>query len=219
MITIPIKSINSTESDKAFMECGAAISRGTMEQFVNSFQQSARRWETIVYPALFAFVVLAGYGFFLIYNLTSDMSKMADSMDSNMENHMETMSNSIVSMSEQILIMSNTMSQISVKLNSLQPMLQYVSTMDESINSMTQSMRNMDKMMTHMDSSMAQMNNSIGSMDISIESMDSSIATIDKSVRVMTAATDQLRRDFSYMNQSISSFSRPASFVNTFMPW
>jgi len=75
------------------MECGAAISRGQMEQFVSSFQQSTRRWEIIVYPAMFAFVVLAGYGFFLIFSLTDDMSNMADSMDPKMEHHMETMAN------------------------------------------------------------------------------------------------------------------------------
>ncbi len=192
--------------------CGAAISTGTMEQFVNSFQQSTRRWETIVYPALFAFVVLAGYGFFLIYSLTSDMDKMANSMDTNMEKHMETMSKSIVSISEQIILMTRTMNQISVKLNSLQPMLRYVSTMDESMADMTKSMLNMDKMITHMDLSIA-------SMDTSIGNMDQSIATMDKSIRVMTAATDQLRRDFRYMNRSVSSMARPASFVNSFMPW
>ncbi|OAD19096.1 hypothetical protein THIOM_005288, partial [Candidatus Thiomargarita nelsonii] len=88
------------------MECGAAISSGQMEQFVSNFQQSTRRWEIIVYPAMFAFVVLAGYGFFLIYSLTNDMSSMARSMDSEMGEHMETMATSIVTLSEEIQTMS-----------------------------------------------------------------------------------------------------------------
>jgi len=91
------------------MECGAAISRGQMEQFVRSFQQSARRWEIVVYPAMFAFALLAAYGFFLIYSLTSDMTKMARSIDPDMGDHMRTMAHSIKAMSTQIELMAGTM--------------------------------------------------------------------------------------------------------------
>jgi hypothetical protein len=96
---IPPQSSGNAPSQVAMMECGAAISRGQMEQFVNSFQQSTRRWEIIVYPAMFAFVVLAGYGFFLIYSLTGDMSSMARSMDPKMGEHMEAMASSVVNLS------------------------------------------------------------------------------------------------------------------------
>ena len=37
-----------------------------LERFARSFEISARRWELVVYPSLFAFIVLAAYGFFLI---------------------------------------------------------------------------------------------------------------------------------------------------------
>jgi uncharacterized protein YoxC len=229
MTTTTTKSANTKSTSVPIFQvtdCGAAISSGKMEQFVSTFQQSARRWEIIVYPALFAFVVLAGYGFFLIYSLTSDMSKMANSMDSNMEQHMESMTKSIITLSENVTIMTRTMNKISVKLNTLQPMLRYVGTMDESMASMVQSMAHMDKMMTRMDISMAHMDKSIWNMDQSIGSMDKSIVTMDESMqnmdqsmRIMTAATDQLRRDLTIMNRSISNFARPASFVNSFMPW
>jgi len=36
-----------------------------LERLANTFDSSARRWEMVVYPSLFAFVLLAGYGFFL----------------------------------------------------------------------------------------------------------------------------------------------------------
>ena len=122
------------------MECGAAISKGQMEQFVKSFQQSTRRWEIIVYPAMFAFVVLAGYGFFLIYSLTGDMRNMAQSMDSDMGEHMESMTKSIIILAEQVQIMSGqvtamagTMTEISVKLDTLPPMLKHMSVIDLSM--------------------------------------------------------------------------------------
>ncbi len=215
------------------MECGAAISKGQMEQFVSNFQQSTRRWEIIVYPAMFAFVVLAGYGFFLIYSLTGDMSSIAHSMDDKMGEHMETMTNSVVTLSDQIQIMSGqvqimtrTMTNISTKLDALYPMLQHVNAMDNSMAEIVKSMGHMDKMMTRMDLSMVHMDKSIGGLEKSIGSLDQSIITMDESMqnmeqsmRVMTVTTDQMRRDLTMMSHSISNFSRPASFVNSFMPW
>ncbi|MGD8618560.1 MAG: DUF948 domain-containing protein [Gammaproteobacteria bacterium] len=52
-----------------------------MDKFANTFEASARRWELVVYPSLLAFIVLAAYGFFLIYTLTNDVSRLAHSME------------------------------------------------------------------------------------------------------------------------------------------
>lgn len=132
------------------MECGAAISRGEMERFVRSFQQSTRRWELIVYPAMFAFVVLAGYGFFLIYSLTRDIAIIARSMDHQMGSHMEsmsedigTMAGNIRSLTEQIQAMRKSIDNIADKIESVPPMLTRLNNMDISIAHMDQSIRMM----------------------------------------------------------------------------
>jgi uncharacterized protein YoxC len=52
-----------------------------MDKFSRTFEASARRWELVVYPSLLAFIVLAAYGFYLIYNLTSDVGRLARSME------------------------------------------------------------------------------------------------------------------------------------------
>ena len=52
------------------------------DNFSRTFEASARRWELVVYPSLRAFIVLAAYGFFLIYTLTGDVSRLARSMES-----------------------------------------------------------------------------------------------------------------------------------------
>jgi len=52
-----------------------------MDKFANTFEASARRWELVVYPSLLAFIVLAAYGFFLIYTLTNDVGRLAHSME------------------------------------------------------------------------------------------------------------------------------------------
>jgi len=150
------------------MECGAAISKGEMERFVQSFQQSTRRWELVVYPAMFAFVVLAGYGFFLIYSLTSDMHIMAQSIDPNMGEHMgsmsreiESMSRNISTLSEQIDKMRRTMEDISVKMDSLPPMLGHIQNMDKSVAGMDQSVRYITTTTDQMRTDMGTMNRNI----------------------------------------------------------
>ena len=52
-----------------------------MDKFARSFEASARRWELVVYPSLLAFIVLAAYGFFLIYTLTNDVGRLARSIE------------------------------------------------------------------------------------------------------------------------------------------
>ena len=42
---------------------------------------SARRRECIIYPALLAFILLAAYGFYRVYTLTSDVRRLAHGME------------------------------------------------------------------------------------------------------------------------------------------
>ena len=51
-----------------------------MSQFARSFEASAKRWELVVYPSMLAFIILAAYGFFLIYQLTGDINKITYQM-------------------------------------------------------------------------------------------------------------------------------------------
>lgn len=213
------KTSSDIQQPVVMMECGAAISKGQMEKFVESFQQSAWRWEAIVYPALFAFVVLAGYGFFLIYSLTSDMSTMAHSMDANMGEHMESMTENIGQLTEQISIMSaqvqimtTTMSDISVKLDTLPMMLAHISTMDAS-------MKNMNQSMVRMNTTVSRMDHSIDNMDNSIEAMDSSMGRMNEAMMLIVASTDSMQRDLNRMNRNMADISRPVSFANGFFPW
>jgi uncharacterized protein YoxC len=52
-----------------------------MDKFSRTFEASARRWELVVYPSMLAFIVLAAYGFYLIYTLTNDVGRLARSME------------------------------------------------------------------------------------------------------------------------------------------
>lgn len=213
---IPIEKLETLT-----MECGAAISRGQMEQFVRSFQQSARRWEIIVYPALFAFAILAAYGFFLIYSLTGDMTKIARSIDPNMGEHMRSMSQSIKRLSTQIESMTGTMTEISAKLDTLPPMLQHMGYMEQAMIRMDGSITRMDKSIRSMDESMLRMDTATTAMNSSMNNMNKSITRMNEAMQLMTASTDQIRRDMMVMSHGIGNFSRPMGFMNNKvpMPW
>lgn len=139
-----------------------------LERFVHSFEKSARRWEIVVYPALFAFVVLAGYGFFLIYSLSNNMSKIAYSLDPHMGPHMQSMSENISRLSDKISLMTDTVGAMSHQLETLPPMLGHMDSMSKSI--------------AHMDESITELNYSINTMQMSMTYMRQDIGSMNRNV-------------------------------------
>ena len=89
-----------------------------MGELNRTFAQSARRWEMIVYPTLFAFILLASYGFFLIYSLTNDVSIVAKEMkaiNTNMHHvvkHVDSISRNMIVMTQTLDTQSSTMQEM-----------------------------------------------------------------------------------------------------------
>jgi len=129
----------------------------SIERLAQTFENSARRWELIVYPSLFAFIILAAYGFYLIYSLTKDVHYLAVSVDTNMTilaTNMDSVSQNLGEMKKSVGIMSMHMEEINQKVGAMEPMLVNLKSMDQSIRSMTVSTYNMR-------TDLARMNNSI----------------------------------------------------------
>lgn len=135
---------------------GAPVSQDTMDRFLKTYERSAKRWEIVVFPAMFAFVILAGYGFFLIYSLTMDVRQMAKSVDPHMGQHMVVMAEGMMKMSDNMTVMTGqvqsmaaNMDHVSGKMNSMDnldqmaPMLVELRQMNGSMRAMT---ANMDMM-------------------------------------------------------------------------
>lgn len=123
----------------------------SMDRFVSVFESSARRWELIVYPAMLAFVVLAAYGFFLIYTLSKDIHTVAQGMDPEMGKHLSHISQSVIYLSENVRTMtrrvyhmSESVEEMSSKMDSLDnldPMLASMRGMNDSMYNMNHSMQ------------------------------------------------------------------------------
>jgi methyl-accepting chemotaxis protein len=112
----------------------------SMDRLSLAFETSARRWELIVYPTLFAFILLAAYGFYLIFSLAKDVHFLAKSVDSNMS----LMSSNIVSMTDSVSQLSANVRTMAVSVDSmaqdvrtLEPMLTSMDSMEESMKAMT----------------------------------------------------------------------------------
>jgi len=126
-----------------------------LKRLSDVFEASAKRWELIVYPSLFFFVLLAGYGFYLVFNLSQDIHHMAMSVDSNMNvmsSNMQVMADGVTDLSINVRTMTASVSDISDKASSLEPMLTNIGSLDESIKSMTASTQ-------HMQNDMSDINN------------------------------------------------------------
>ena len=122
----------------------------SLETLSTTFAASAKRWEAIVYPSLFAFVLLASYGFYLIYNLTADVRRVADNME-----HI------VGSMNEMTVHMKDMSMNMNVVSHNMVLMTQTMDSQSSSMSEMKFYMRNMSASMGQMRHDISVMNNSV----------------------------------------------------------
>ena len=142
-----ITSILSTPADcERADECAA----GSIDRLYQVFAASAKRWELIVYPSLLAFIILAAYGFFLVYSLTSDVGRVTKSMES-ITNNMATVAVNMNKVAANIDRMSADVNSVNT---SMKLMVANTHEMNVSMKAITASM-------DHVRHSVAVMNNSV----------------------------------------------------------
>ena len=92
----------------------------------------------IVYPSLFAFIILAAYGFYLVFSLAKDVHYLAISVDSNMTvlaSNMQSMSDDMGQMSANVRTMAVGVESMARDVSTLEPMLTSMESMDRAIQS------------------------------------------------------------------------------------
>ncbi len=138
---------------------------GGIDRLSEAFESSARRWELIIYPSMFAFVVLAAYGFFLIYRLAGDVHYLAISVDSHMSvlsSNMQNMSENMGQITTNIRTMTVSLDTIESRMATLKPILASMESMDRSIQMMNASTRDMSFTTRNMQYDMYRLNRNIG---------------------------------------------------------
>lgn len=135
------------------------INAYAIDRLSRAFETSARRWELIVYPTLFAFIILAAYGFYLVFSLAKDVHYLAISVDSNMTvlaSNMQSMSDNMGQLTTNVRTMTVTLESMSRDVSTLEPMLTNLESMDRSIQNMTLTTYNMRNDMSMMNQNIGQ---------------------------------------------------------------
>jgi len=130
----------------------------SMDRLSHAFETSARRWELIVYPSLFAFIILAAYGFYLVFSLAKDVHYLAISVDSNMTvlaSNMQSVSDNMAQLTANIRTMSVSVESIARDVTTLEPIL-------ADMDSMKDTMRHLSITTYNMRGDMAGLNQSVG---------------------------------------------------------
>lgn len=134
------------------------------ERFTRVFEVSARRWQMVVYPSLFAFVVLAAYGFYLIYSLSHDIHNLTYRV-AELTASVETMAHDMDVVAANMQVVSSSMVDVSHKLNSLAPMQASMESMNVSMDSMNNSTRMMTVTSAAMNNHMGRLNTGMWHMN------------------------------------------------------
>ena len=171
---------NKSDDDKGKATTAASPFEGdAMDRFVRSFEASARRWELVVYPAMLAFVILAAYGFFLIYTLSKDIHTLAQGMDPQMAKNLGNISESVVYLSENIRTMTRRVDKMTNYIEDISEQMEAL----ESLEPMLVNMRGMN-------ASMASMDRSVHVMTMASDAMRYEMGKMGNSMRPMGVMSD-----------------------------
>ncbi len=133
--TVEQKNALNAEALEGGAEC--------MGRLADSFEASARRWELIVYPSMIAFILLASYGFYLIYNLTHDISDVSKSVR------------------EMTASVTEDLGEISGKMTQIADATAYMQPMSKDIRTLSGNIHEMNTSVSHMQYNMWQLNRNV----------------------------------------------------------
>jgi hypothetical protein len=119
-----------------------------LERLADTFDKSARRWEMVVYPTMFAFILLAGYGFYLIYHLTHDIAVLSHSvtrMATLISDATPKVTTDMRNMSSDMQNMSGELNKMTFQMETLKPMSNNIASMTVTMSSLNRSVYGMQR--------------------------------------------------------------------------
>jgi len=150
------ESSNSSEQeiDSRSQTQTLRLDNDCMVRLADTFESSAKRWELIVYPSMIAFIVLAVYGFYLIYSLSRDVHNLSltvIALTESVDNNLSRMSTSVMAMDHTMTKLNNNIGRIN---NNVETMAVNLATMTYSTNAMAGSTHRMQKDISNISSPM-----------------------------------------------------------------
>lgn len=145
----------------------AAIMGAAMDQFTRAFEASARRWELVVYPSMLAFIILAAYGFYLIFKLTNDVDQITQ--------RIETIAVNMINVDEYMFQVATNMDKVANNMNTMARDMQTITVavtgQRQDLSDLASNIRIMNQTMGNMTATMHQMRFDTANMGRNMESV------------------------------------------------
>ena len=142
-----------------------------LNQLAKTMTKGIRRWEKVIYPMMIAFIILAAYGFYLIYNVTKDMR--------NISTNMIVMTRAVVTMTNTL---NKNMNQIDHQMGAINIHMDKMNTNMSSVPGMSDRIIDMTKAIYEMNASVNNMSHSVYSMVYSTSSMSSNLGELNDNI-------------------------------------
>jgi len=151
------------------------------------------KFERFFLPALAVFSAIIIGMFTIIYSITTDMSRLADSMDPNMGGNMTSMVSSVEKLSDSVSKMTNSVAYMQKNFNQV----------NENMTVIASKLDNLDSISTDLTHVSAKMD-ALEPMLINMEEMNKNMTTMQDSMSIMQNDMSMLRY----------SFSKPMRIIN-----
>ena len=135
-------------SEKILSQGYVADADVALSRLADTFDKSARRWEMVVYPTMFAFILLAGYGFYLIYHLTHDIAVLSHSvtrMATIVSDATPKVTSDMRDMSQDMRVMSGEIRTMSYQMETMKPMSNNIANMTYTMSNMNRAVYGMQR--------------------------------------------------------------------------
>ena len=143
-------------------------------------------------------MILAGYGFYLVYSLTKDVAILAQSVEKSMATNLQVVAANMDNVSKSVSNMSTKMDQVSTDMQAIA----------EQVSAMKPMLADMDKIATYVAT--------LQPMLERMQSLDANVTNMNRSMGVIAGSTDQMRQDLGIMNRAVSP---TMGTMRNFMPW
>ena len=148
-----------------------------LQEFEKKADSTTKRMKMMVYPAMVAFFILAAFGFYLIFSLTSDVRRMANTfvhMSGSIEKNMDSI--------------SGTMGKMSGQMNNL---VSSTSNMSESVGDMSSNVGNMTDNTVEMVNSISGLRAATYDMAASTNNMQRDMWSLNKNISTPLSAMNK----------------------------
>lgn len=139
-----------------------------VEQLAEAMTGGIRKWEKVLYPMMVAFIILAIYGFFLIYQVVMDMKRI---------------SNNMITMTRAVVTMTNTLNLNMSKVDAQMAAINLtMDRMRKRLDTISTDTRNIAAVMPQLHQEFASMNYTISHLNHRVSGLQQSADTMARSL-------------------------------------